>query len=137
MFGIGGGELIFIIFVALMLFGTDKIPEAARTFAKVISQLKNASNDIKSEIQKSADINGITSSINDIKGNLTNQVESIKSSVLVDNTVSTNPFDKPKEVTTIKEETIISNDDSIIVVEETITVTEKSEETDGPIKRKR
>ncbi len=55
MFGIGGGELIFIIFIALMLFGTDKIPEAARTFGKVMSQLKNASNDIKSEIQKSAD----------------------------------------------------------------------------------
>lgn len=137
MFGIGGGELIFIIFIALMLFGTDKIPEAARTFAKVISQLKNASNDIKGEIQKSADINGITSSINEIKGNLTNQVESIKSSVSVDNAVSTNPFDKPKEVTTIKEETIMSNDDSIIVVEEKITVTEKSEEIDGPIKRKR
>jgi sec-independent protein translocase protein TatA len=51
MFGIGGGELIFIIIVALMLFGTDKIPEAARTFAKIMSQVKNASNDIKSEIQ--------------------------------------------------------------------------------------
>jgi sec-independent protein translocase protein TatA len=117
MFGIGGGELIFIIFIALMLFGTDKIPEAARTFAKVISQLKNASNDIKSEIQKSADVNGITSSINEIKGNLTSQVDSIKNSVMSDEVVvSTNPFDKPKEIIVAKED---------------------SEEATGPIKRQR
>jgi len=54
MFGIGGGELIFIAIIALMLFGTDKLPEAARTFGKFMAQVKNASNDIKSEIQKSA-----------------------------------------------------------------------------------
>lgn len=117
MFGIGGGELIFIIFIALMLFGTDKIPEAARTFGKVMSQLKNASNDIKSEIQKSADVNGITSSINEIKGNLTSHVDSIKSSVMdTDAVVSTNPFDKPKE---------------------TIVVKEDIEDSTGPIKRQR
>jgi hypothetical protein len=30
MFGIGGGELFFIILVVLMLFGSDKIPDIAR-----------------------------------------------------------------------------------------------------------
>ena len=35
MFGIGGGELVFIIFIALMLFGSDKIPGIARTLGKV------------------------------------------------------------------------------------------------------
>ena len=34
MFGIGGGELLFIIFIALMLFGTDKIPLIARNLGK-------------------------------------------------------------------------------------------------------
>jgi sec-independent protein translocase protein TatA len=65
MFGIGGGELLFIIFIALMLFGSDKIPEIARTLGKVMAQLKNATNEIKSEIQKGADANGIDTSLKD------------------------------------------------------------------------
>lgn len=40
MFGIGGGELILIIFIALMLFGSDKIPDVARTMGKAMAQLK-------------------------------------------------------------------------------------------------
>lgn len=97
MFGIGGGELIFIIFIALMLFGTDKIPEAARTFAKVMAQLKNASNDIKSEIHKSADVAAITSSINEIKGNINSRVEEIKSSVMEENVFPANPIEEVKQ----------------------------------------
>ena len=45
MFGIGGGELVFIIFIALMLFGADKIPDIARTMGKAMAQLKNATNE--------------------------------------------------------------------------------------------
>ena len=59
MFGIGGGEIFFIILVALMLFGSDKVPDIARTLGKGMAQLKNATNDIKSEIQKSAEANGL------------------------------------------------------------------------------
>ena len=55
MFGIGGGEIILILMVVLMLFGSDKIPEIARTLGKLMAQLKNATNDIKHEIQKSVD----------------------------------------------------------------------------------
>ena len=58
MFGIGGGELIFIMFIVLMLFGSDKVPEIARTVGKTMAQIKNATNDIKSEIQKGAEANG-------------------------------------------------------------------------------
>jgi sec-independent protein translocase protein TatA len=81
MFGIGGGELIFIIFIALMLFGTDKIPEAARTFAKVMANLKNASNEIKNEIQKSADANGLDLSMKQITSTFTDEVDKVKESV--------------------------------------------------------
>lgn len=63
MFGIGGGEIIFIILIILMLFGSDKVPEMARTFGRFMAQLKNATNDIKNEIQKSADESGITKEI--------------------------------------------------------------------------
>ena len=52
MFGIGGGELFFIILVVLMLFGSDKIPDIARALGKGMAQLKNATNEIKTEISK-------------------------------------------------------------------------------------
>lgn len=62
--GIGGGEMVLIVAVILMLFGSDKVPEMARGLARVINQVKNASNDIKSEITKSVDETGV---IKDIK----------------------------------------------------------------------
>lgn len=68
MFGIGGSELIFILLIVLMLFGSDKIPEMARTLGKTMAQIKNATNDIKQEISKGAketglDMNSITDGI--------------------------------------------------------------------------
>lgn len=63
MFGIGGGEMFFIILVILMLFGSDKVPEMARSFGKFMAQVKNATNDIKHEITKSADQSGVTKEI--------------------------------------------------------------------------
>lgn len=66
MFGIGGGEFFFIILVVLMLFGSDKIPDLARGLAKGMQQLKNATNEIKSEIHNSADIDGLKKTFTEI-----------------------------------------------------------------------
>lgn len=81
MFGIGGGELIFIIFIALMLFGSEKIPDIARTMGKAMAQLKNATNEIKSEIQKGAEANGIDTSMKELTSNFTEEVEKLKSNI--------------------------------------------------------
>lgn len=81
MFGIGGGELIFIIFIALMLFGSDKIPDIARTMGKAMAQLKNATNEIKSEIQKGAEANGIDTSMKELTATFTDEVEKVKSNL--------------------------------------------------------
>ena len=82
MFGIGGGELILILFVVLMLFGSDKIPDIARTMGKAMAQLKNATNDIKSEIQKGAEANGLDSkSITDITGNINQEISKAKTGI--------------------------------------------------------
>lgn len=87
MFGIGGGELILILFVVLMLFGSDKIPDIARTMGKAMAQLKNATNDIKSEIQKGADANGLdTKSITNFTGNITEEINKAKDNLLKDTT---------------------------------------------------
>lgn len=47
---IGTGELMLIFFVALLLFGGDKMPGIARTLGKGIRDFKNASEDVKREI---------------------------------------------------------------------------------------
>ncbi len=50
---------MFILFVVVMVFGADKIPEIARGLGKGMRTLKDATNDLKSEISKSAENNGI------------------------------------------------------------------------------
>lgn len=85
MFGIGGGELVFILFIVLMLFGSDKVPEMARTMGKAMAQLKNATNDIKSEIQKGVEANGLdTKSLSDMTGNINSQISKAKEDLLGD-----------------------------------------------------
>lgn len=84
MFGIGGGELIFILLIVLMLFGSDKIPEIARTLGKGLRQLKDATNDIKSEITNSADAQGLNKSLFDIRANINNEIEKAKENLLSD-----------------------------------------------------
>ena len=53
---ISGAEIVFIFFIVLIIFGADKIPLIARGLAKGITQVKQATNEIKSEIQKSAEL---------------------------------------------------------------------------------
>ncbi|WP_340202956.1 twin-arginine translocase TatA/TatE family subunit [Ascidiimonas sp. W6] len=65
---ISGTEIIFILFIVIMVFGADKLPEIARGLGKGMRQLKDATNDIKHEIQKSAEKQGIDTSVTkDIK----------------------------------------------------------------------
>jgi len=68
---ISGAEIFFIMFIAVMVFGADKLPEIARGLGKGMRQLKDATEDIKKEIQKSAEKQGIdTSFTEDIKKEL-------------------------------------------------------------------
>lgn len=51
---IGGTEVIFILFIVVLVFGADKLPEVARGLGKGMRTLKDATNDIKHEVTKSA-----------------------------------------------------------------------------------
>lgn len=75
---ISGAEIAFIMFILVMVFGADKIPDIARGMGKTMRTLKNASNDIKSEITKSAEKQGIDTSISkDVKGEIDKVKEDI------------------------------------------------------------
>lgn len=91
MFGIGGGELIFIMFIVLMLFGSDKVPEIARTMGKAMAQLKNATNDIKNEIHKGAEANGFDQNmLNDFTNNINSEIDKTKVNLFTDTTSQIN-----------------------------------------------
>ena len=61
-----------------MIFGTDKLPEIARGLGKGMTQLKNASNEIKSEIQKSADNHGIDTNL---AGDVKKEIDKVKEDI--------------------------------------------------------
>lgn len=60
---ISGAELMFVLFIVVMVFGADKVPDIARGLAKGMKEIKNATNDIKHEITKTVDKNGLDTSV--------------------------------------------------------------------------
>lgn len=50
----GGPEMLLILFAILLLFGAKKIPELARGLGKGIREFKDASKEIKREIDSEA-----------------------------------------------------------------------------------
>lgn len=56
---IGGTEIVFILLIVVLVFGADKLPEIARGMGKGMRTLKDATNDIKHEVTKSAKENNI------------------------------------------------------------------------------
>ena len=79
---ISGVEIGFIFVVILLVFGADKIPEIARGLGKGLRQVKDATNDIKSEISKTADQQGLNLDVTkDISKNVSNNLKQIKDDV--------------------------------------------------------
>jgi sec-independent protein translocase protein TatA len=50
--GLGGWEILLILMVLLIFFGAKKIPELAKGLGKGIKEFKNATNEIKEEIEE-------------------------------------------------------------------------------------
>jgi len=72
---ISGAEITVILFIVVMVFGADKIPEIARGLGKGMRTLKNATNDIKHEITKSAEKHGIDT---DVTKNIKEEIKKVK-----------------------------------------------------------
>jgi sec-independent protein translocase protein TatA len=98
----GIGELLLILVVVLMLFGSKEIPDIARFMGKTMAQLRNATNEIKSEIQKGARDNGMD--IDSITGGISKEINKAKTEInQMTNPVENidlgieNPIEKVKE----------------------------------------
>lgn len=75
---ISGAEIGFIMFILVMVFGADKIPEIARGLGKGMRSIKNATNDIKSEVMRSAEKHGMDTSVGD---DLKKEVDKVKEEI--------------------------------------------------------
>ena len=74
---ISGAEIVFVFFIVLLVFGADKIPSIARTLAKGMTQVRQATNDIKSEIQKTVD-RDVENPTNSIAQDLKKEADKVK-----------------------------------------------------------
>lgn len=75
---ISGTEIAFILFIVVMVFGADKIPDIARGLGKGMRTLKDATNDIKHEITKSAKNQGIDT---DIVKDVNKEISKVKDNI--------------------------------------------------------
>ena len=54
-FGIGGGEVVLVLVVALIIWGPKRLPEIARTLGKTMNMLKKSTYDLTSQITRELD----------------------------------------------------------------------------------
>lgn len=52
---LGGGEMMLILFVMLLLFGGDKMPQMAKKLAKGLREFKRAAGEVEREIKRAID----------------------------------------------------------------------------------
>jgi sec-independent protein translocase protein TatA len=112
-----GGEFFFILLIAFLLFGSKNLPEVVKGYAKIVATLKNATNEIKNEIQNSVDVKELDASVKQITQSLTQEVEEVKSTVAA---------------TSASIENNILKEAPFVVTQ----INEDIEEVTGPIKRK-
>ena len=75
---ISGPEIGFVIFIVVLLFGADKIPEFARGLGKGINNIKHATNEIKHEIKTSKDKINKDSNLSD---QVKSEIDQVKSEI--------------------------------------------------------
>lgn len=95
---VAGSEIVLIIFVVLLFFGSKSIPGIAKTLGKALYQVRNATNDLQHEIRKSGqqmkeDLN-LKEIIKETEESINASMEGVKTEI--DNTVDYGSL--PKQV---------------------------------------
>ena len=82
---LGFSEMIFIFFLALIIFGPKKLPEIGRQIGKALNEFKRASNDFKAQIE--SEINNLDAEVRrspEILPPVRKQEETVPNDTLVD-----------------------------------------------------
>ena len=56
MFGIGGTELLLLLLIALLVFGPENLPELARKLARIIGEVRKASDEVRMHIDPDGEL---------------------------------------------------------------------------------
>lgn len=64
---IGGAELVLILLLALMLFGPRQLPRIGRTLGKALGDLRKATTDFKTNLEREVDLEQVKELHSDIK----------------------------------------------------------------------
>ena len=97
-FDLGSGEIFLIVLAVILVFGPGKIPEIARGLGKFINEVKRASEDIKTEINREADKLDREKRLEAYKNSLKKENEPLMAQDIEPNT---------KEESSVKEDDII------------------------------
>lgn len=78
------GEIVVILLFVLLFFGSESIPNIARTLGRGLRQIRDASSEIQTEIRKSADKVVEESGIKTLGQETDETVEEVKKDVRLD-----------------------------------------------------
>ena len=81
MFNMSGGEIVIILLIVLMFFGSKSIPKIARSLGKGVRQVKDATQAIQRDIQDSTSNaeTGVGGLVKDLKEPLKKMEEPLQS----------------------------------------------------------
>ena len=91
---ISGSEIVVIMLVVLILFGSKSIPGMARTFGKGMKEFRNVTQELKKELETSTE--DFRKDIDEVKSTVQNETKKISEDV---KNVSDNVAKKTREVT--------------------------------------
>ncbi|AFL96578.1 twin-arginine translocase TatA/TatE family subunit [Ornithobacterium rhinotracheale] len=78
---IGFQEIVFIIFVAVLIFGPSKIPEIARGLGEGVRAMREATDEIKREVMSSAEKMDPSGEIKDSVKEIQHEIDEAKKEI--------------------------------------------------------
>uniref|UniRef100_UPI0039A45967 Sec-independent protein translocase subunit TatA/TatB n=1 Tax=Ornithobacterium rhinotracheale TaxID=28251 RepID=UPI0039A45967 len=78
---IGFQEIVFIIFIAVLIFGPSKIPEIARGLGQGVRAMREATDEIKREVMSSAQEIDPTREVKDSVKEIQNEINEAKKEI--------------------------------------------------------
>jgi len=76
---ISGGEIVLVMLLALLFFGSKAIPDIAKTMGKGLREFKKATNEIKREINEHS--SDIKKDFDEVSSTVTKETQEIKKEI--------------------------------------------------------